>query len=82
MPTLLTLPQHYTDRLPRQHKIHILQMLSDFDIVEAVVSRMSVGVIAYDTNKALASYLVWILTEVEVSPLLILRLCWIHFMTI
>lgn len=76
MPILLRIPHHYTKKLPPQHKIHIHSMISDFNIVENVLCRMNAGLIVYETTRALASYLEWILKESEVclyTPFLLLK---------
>ena len=68
MPILLRIPRHYTRKLLPHDKIHIHSMVSDFNVVDCVLCRMDAGLIAYETTRALASYLEWILAESEVSP--------------
>lgn len=66
---LLMIPDFYASKLPPQHKIHIHLMISHFNVVEIVLSRMHVDLITAATPRPLGTYLEWILTESsEVSP--------------
>ncbi|KAF5322516.1 hypothetical protein D9619_000187 [Psilocybe cf. subviscida] len=65
IPILLRMPRYYTRKLLPNHKIHIHSMISDFNVVESVLSRMHAGLVAYETTRALASYIEWVLTESE-----------------
>lgn len=68
IPALLTIPRHYAKKISPQHKIHIHSMLSNFNVIENVLSRMHTGLLTAEMIAALGSYLEWILTESEVSP--------------
>ncbi|KAF5321295.1 hypothetical protein D9619_000196 [Psilocybe cf. subviscida] len=65
MPVLLTIPWYYAEKFTPQHKIRIYSMLSDFNFVENVLSRMYTGILSHKTTRLIVSYLNWILTESE-----------------
>lgn len=67
MPVLLTIPWYYAEKFTPQHKIRIYSMLSDFNLVENVLSRMYTGILSHKATRLIASYFNWILTESEVS---------------
>ncbi|KAF5322635.1 hypothetical protein D9619_000213 [Psilocybe cf. subviscida] len=67
IPVLLEIPPYYTKRLPAQHRIHVHSMISNFDVVKTVLSRIHVGLLSHRTTMNLTSYLDWILTESESS---------------
>lgn len=67
MPILLRVPQHYTTTLLPDHKLCTYAIIANFDIVDTVLCRMKARLISYETTRALASYLEWILRESEVG---------------
>lgn len=61
------LPCYFALKLPEDDKIHLHSAVSDFNIVDNVLRRISVDYIKYETVRSIAEFLEWILMESDVS---------------
>lgn len=68
MPILIGIPLYYEGILPSDQKIQIHSLVSEFNIVEAVLRKISLDFLNELSLRGLALYLEWILALSKVCP--------------
>jgi hypothetical protein len=61
------LPCYFAAKMPINDKIHLFTAISDFNIVDNVLCKISVDYIKHETARSLATYLEWVVMESDVS---------------